>query len=209
MLNADLLSAGGPVVYPLVLCSLVALTLIIERLIALRAVNIAAPEQCKMVRHFIEQKDTVGMEVWLNSGETPLHRMLLVLIEHWRVSKSRTETVARLEEWASQKSSEMERGLEALGVISSIAPMLGLMGTVLGMVVTFESIQTYGLGNADALAGGISQALLTTLIGLSVGVPTLMAHRFLLTIVDGRLLLLQKLATELLDLLSLLEHGES
>ena len=87
--------------------------------------------------------------------------------------------------------------------------MLGLMGTVLGMVVTFESIQTYGLGNADALAGGISQALLTTLIGLAVGVPTLMAHRFLLTVVDSRLLLLQQLATELLDLLSALEKGES
>ena len=209
MLNAELLSAGGPIVYPLAVCSLVALTLIIERLIALRTVNIAPSEQCKMVRHFIAQKDITGMERWLNSKETPLHEMLLVLIEHWRLSKSRTETSARLEEWASQKTSDMERGLEALGVISSVAPMLGLMGTVLGMVVTFESIQTYGLGNADALAGGISQALLTTLIGLTVGVPTLMAHRFLLTVVDGRLLLLQQLATELLDLLSLLEHGES
>ena len=209
MLNAELLSAGGPIVYPLVLCSLVALTLMIERLIALRAVNIVAPEHCKMVRHFVAQKDVDGMKVWLNSGDTPLHEMLLVLIEHWGLSKSRIETSARLEEWASQKSSEMERGLEALGVISSVAPMLGLMGTVLGMVVTFESIQTYGLGNADALAGGISQALLTTLIGLAVGVPTLMAHRFLLTVVDGRLLVLQQLATELLDLLTSLEKGES
>ena len=209
MLNGELLTAGGPIVYPLLLCSLVALTLIIERLIALRSVNIVAAEHCKMVRHFILQKDIEGMEVWLKSGATPLHDMLLVLIEHWRLSKSRPETSARLEEWANQKSSEMERGLEALGVISSVAPMLGLMGTVLGMVVTFESIQTYGLGNADALAGGISQALLTTLIGLTVGVPTLMAHRYLLTIVDARLLLLQQLATELLDLLGLLEHGES
>lgn len=208
MLNAEILSAGGPIVYPLAVCSLVALTLVIERLIALRAVNIAPAEQCKMVRHFIAQKDITGLERWLNSKETPLHEMLLVLIEHWRLSKSRTETAARLEEWASQKTSDMERGLEALGVISSVAPMLGLMGTVLGMVVTFESIQTYGLGNADALAGGISQALLTTLIGLTVGVPTLMAHRFLLTVVDGRLLLLQQLATELLDVLSLLEQGE-
>ena len=122
--------------------------------------------------------------------------------------KSRIETSARLEEWAAQKSSEMERGLEALGVISSVAPMLGLMGTVLGMVVTFESIQTYGLGNADALAGGISQALLTTLIGLAVGVPTLMAHRFTNS---GRWTIVATSATgdELLDLLSALEKGES
>ena len=105
--------------------------------------------------------------------------------------------------------SETGAAAQRLSRTAHACTMLGLMGTVLGMVVTFESIQTYGLGNADALAGGISQALLTTLIGLTVGVPTLMAHRFLLTKVDGRLLLLQQLATELLDLLSFLEHGES
>ena len=209
MLNGELLTAGGPIIYPLLLCSLVSLTLIIERLFALRTVNVVSAEHCKMVRHFILQKDTNGMEIWLKSGTTPLHEMLLVLFEHWRLTKSRPETSARLEEWANQKSNDLERGLEALGVISSVAPMLGLMGTVLGMVVTFESIQTYGLGNADALAGGISQALVTTLIGLSVGVPTLMAHRFLLTVVDARLLLLQQLATELLDLLGILDQGET
>ena len=96
----------------------------------------------------------------------------------------------------------MEKGLDTLGVISSVAPMLGLMGTVLGMVVTFESIQTYGLGNADALAGGISQALLTTLVGLSVGIPALIVHRYLLRVVDTRLLKLQQLATSVLDMVA-------
>jgi len=201
MLNAEMIATGGPIVYPLLVCSLVAFTLVIERLVALRQSKIAGAQQCEMVRHFLVQRDTAGLRVWLNGGGTPLHSMLLVLLDHWHVSKSRTETSARLEEWATQQSSEMERGLEALGVISSVAPMLGLMGTVLGMVVTFESIQTYGLGNADALAGGISQALLTTLIGLAVGVPTLMIHRYLLTVVDSRLLTLQQIATETLDTL--------
>ena len=141
----------------------------------------------------------------VNSGDTPLHEMLLVLIEHWGLSKSRIETSARLEEWASQKSSEMERGARGLGVISSVAPMLGLMGTVLGMVVTFESIQTYGLGNADALWRYFSGTA-HDVNGLAVGVPTLMAHRFLLTVVDSVLLLLQQLATGLLDLLTALEQ---
>ena len=201
MLNAEMIASGGPIVYPLLLCSLVAFTLVVERLVALRQSKIASVQHCEMVRHFLAQRDTAGLRSWLNAGQTPLHTMLLVLLDHWKVSKSRTETSARLEEWAAQQSGEMERGLEALGVISSVAPMLGLMGTVLGMVVTFESIQTYGLGNADALAGGISQALLTTLIGLAVGVPTLMVHRYLLTVVDSRLLTLQQVATETLDTL--------
>ena len=125
MLSGELLSAGGPIVYPLLLCSLVALTLIIERLISLRSVNIVADEHCKMVRHFILQKDVDGMEVWLRSGMTPLHEMLLVLIEHWRLSKSRPETSARLEEWGNQKSVKWREGLEVLGVISRVVRCLG------------------------------------------------------------------------------------
>lgn len=202
MLDADVFASGGPIVYPLLFCSIIALTLFVERLFVLRIGRFVPHEQRLTVEHFVEQSDVEGLYKWLQSGGSPLKEMLLVLLRQWNSRQNRQETVARVEEWASQQANELERGLETMGVISSVAPMLGLMGTVLGMVVTFESIQTYGLGNADALAGGISQALLTTLVGLSVGVPTLIAHRFLLSRVDTILLQWQACASLVLDMLA-------
>ncbi len=206
MMDPQMLTDGGPIVYPLLLCSVVALTIVVERLVMLRKTRIVPDEQCRTVLHFVQQSDVSGLSSWAQSGESPLQKMIQVLLRQWEHHSERSDATARLEEWAAQQASQMERGLEALGVISSVAPMLGLMGTVLGMVVTFESIQIYGLGNADALAGGISQALLTTLAGLSVGVPALMAHRYLLTVVDARLLRLQELATNVLDMLTLMRR---
>ena len=201
-MDAQMLSDGGPIVYPLLLCSVIALTIAVERLIMLRSSKIISDEQCKMVMHFVDTQDVRGLDGWVKEGDSPLKEMLVILLRQWNLTMDRGETTARLEEWAGQQVNDMENGLDTLGVISSVAPMLGLMGTVLGMVVTFESIQTYGLGNADALAGGISQALLTTLAGLSVGVPALIVHRYLLRVVDVRLLKLQQLATSVLDMVT-------
>jgi len=207
-MDAQMLSDGGPIVYPLLLCSVIALTIAVERLIMLRSSKIISDEQCKMVKHFVDTQDVRGLDGWVKDGDSPLKEMLAILLRQWNLTMDRGETTARLEEWAGQQVNEMEKGLDTLGVISSVAPMLGLMGTVLGMVVTFESIQTYGLGNADALAGGISQALLTTLAGLSVGVPALIVHRYLLRVVDVRLLKLQQLATSVLDLVTQHEKAD-
>ena len=207
-MDAQMLSDGGPIVYPLLLCSVIALTIAVERLIMLRSSKIISDEQCKMVKHFVDTQDVWGLDGWVKDGDSPLKEMLAILLRQWNLTMDRGETTARLEEWAGQQVNEMEKGLDTLGVISSVAPMLGLMGTVLGMVVTFESIQTYGLGNADALAGGISQALLTTLAGLSVGVPALIVHRYLLRVVDVRLLKLQQLATSVLDLVTQHEKAD-
>jgi biopolymer transport protein ExbB len=201
-MDAQMLSDGGPIVYPLLLCSVIAVTIAVERLIMLRSSKIISDEQCKMVMHFVDTQDVRGLEGWVKEGDSPLKEMLAILLRQWNLTMDRGEASARLEEWAGQQVNDMEKGLDTLGVISSVAPMLGLMGTVLGMVVTFESIQTYGLGNADALAGGISQALLTTLAGLSVGVPALIVHRYLLRVVDTRLLKLQQLATSVLDMVA-------
>ena len=148
---------------------------------------------------FVEVEDWSGLQTWSQANQNPLMMLCSIVLKETYRKQNRLEVSKRLEEWALVQANSMERGLEAIGVVSSIAPMLGLMGTVLGMVVTFESIQTYGLGNIDALAGGISQALITTLAGLAVGIPSLMMHRYLLKKVDARLLELQTAATLLLD----------
>ena len=199
MLNFEIVAGGGPILIPIALCSVVAVGVFIERLIALRQNVIASVADQETLKRFIGLCDWSGLQTWSSDQQSLLKELCQVLLTETRQSHARIEVAKRLEEWAMVQANKMERGLEVIGVIASIAPMLGLMGTVLGMVVTFQSIQVHGLGNIDALAGGISQALLTTLAGLAVGIPSLIMHRFLLNTVDQRLLDLQVAATLLLD----------
>lgn len=199
MLDFEIVAGGGPILIPIALCSVVAVGVFIERLIALRQNVIASVADQETLKRFIGLCDWSGLQTWSSDQQSLLKELCQVLLTETRQSHSRIEVAKRLEEWAMVQANKMERGLEVIGVIASIAPMLGLMGTVLGMVVTFQSIQVHGLGNIDALAGGISQALLTTLAGLAVGIPSLIMHRFLLNTVDQRLLDLQVAATLLLD----------
>ena len=90
-----------------------------------------------------------------------------------------------LEEKGRQLVGALEKKTFLLSVTATISPMLGLLGTVLGMIITFQDIQTAGVGDAGALAGGISQALITTFAGLCVGIPALIAYRWLLREIDS------------------------
>ena len=104
---------------------------------------------------------------------------------------SREDIETRLEEEAHQYIAKFERRTFLLGITASVAPMLGLLGTVLGMIITFDDIQNSGIGDAKSLAGGISQALITTFSGLAVGIPSLIAHRWLLKELDRKALELE------------------
>ena len=109
----------------------------------------------------------------------------------------RTEIKERLEEVGRREAAELERFIPVLGTIASIAPLLGLLGTVLGMILTFQAIQVEGgLADVGDLAGGISQALVTTFAGLCVGIPAVMANRYLLSRVDGLLLDLEEASVQ-------------
>ena len=109
-----------------------------------------------------------------------------------------------MEEAAAQVMHEMERYLTALGTIASISPLLGLLGTVVGMIKVFTALMSEGAGNASVLAGGISQALITTAAGISVAIPALIFHRFFLRRVDELLVVLEQEASKLVDIM----HGE-
>jgi biopolymer transport protein ExbB len=106
-----------------------------------------------------------------------------------------------IEEAASQVVHDLERYLNALGTIAAIAPLLGLLGTVFGMIEVFSAIMLEGSGNAGVLAGGISQALITTAAGLSVAIPAMMSHRFFVRRVDGLVVAMEQEAVKLVDVL--------
>ncbi len=106
-----------------------------------------------------------------------------------------------MEESAGQVSHDMERYLTSLGIIASISPLLGLLGTVVGMIKVFTALMLEGAGNANVLAGGISQALITTAAGLSVAIPALMFHRFFLRRVDELMVTMEQEASKLVEIM--------
>ena len=106
-----------------------------------------------------------------------------------------------MEETLGQVSHDMERYLTSLGIIASVSPLLGLLGTVVGMINVFTALMLEGAGNANVLAGGISQALITTAAGLSVAIPALIFHRFFLRRIDELVITMEQEASKLVEIM--------
>ena len=107
-----------------------------------------------------------------------------------------------IEEVAGQVVHELEKYLNALGTIAAITPLLGLLGTVIGMIREFTALQLEGVGNAALVAGGISEALITTAAGLTVAIPTLFLHRYFLRRVDDLVIGMEQQAIKLVDMMN-------
>jgi len=193
----EALSTGGPVMVPILLCSVVAAAVFLERMWALRRGNILPHALCVEVLDLLRQGRPADALTRAKASRTSIARVLVTAIGH------REEPVERLrervEEAGRQEAAHLERFLPVLGTVAAISPLLGLLGTVGGMIVTFAVIQDQGMGNVASLAGGISQALITTFAGLCVGIPALVAHRFLLSKVDRLLLDMEAMMRGVLD----------
>ncbi|CAM3329010.1 MotA/TolQ/ExbB proton channel family protein [Halomonas lysinitropha] len=170
----DALIAGGWLMVPLLGCSLVATVIIIERLWTLRASRIApyglGQEVCQLVA-----RGQVNL-YWLE-GHSPLGGVLAAGLRNARLGHEQVR--ARLHEAATAVIHDLERFLSPLGTIAAIAPLIGLLGTVVGMIEVFAVIVSGdGASRTADLAGGISRALVTTAAGLTVAIPSLMFHRY-------------------------------
>ncbi|TVO68874.1 MotA/TolQ/ExbB proton channel family protein [Sedimenticola selenatireducens] len=172
----ELVKAGGILMLPIIVCSIVALAIIFERLWALRSQRVIPNNLVAQIWQLHSKGQLTNAHVVTVKEGSPLGRILaagLVNRQHSRiVMKEAIEEVGR------QVVHELERYLNTLGTIASIAPLLGLLGTVIGMIKVFAAIMTAGVGNPTVLAGGISEALITTAAGLSVAIPSLMFHRY-------------------------------
>lgn len=194
------LESGGPVMVPILLCSLVALATFLERAWSLRRARIVPRSMVVEVTERLRQGRWEDAQTLCRAQPLPVLRMLEEAIR--LRGRDRARVKERLEEVGRREAAELERFAPVLGTIASIAPLLGLLGTVGGMILTFQVIQSQGLGNVGSLAGGISQALVTTFAGLSVGIPTLVAHRWVLSRVDALTLELEEAASDVLEILA-------
>jgi biopolymer transport protein ExbB len=195
----EYLSAGGPVMYPIVFCSIVALATFLERMWSLRVDRVVPAGFCVEVVERLKQQRYDDALTLCKTRPVAIARVLESAIELRTASRARIKE--RIEEIGRREAAQLERYTPVLGTIAAITPLLGLLGTVGGMIVTFQAISDQGLGNVASLAGGISQALVTTFAGLSVGIPALVANRYVLARVDAMLLDLEEISSGVLDLL--------
>lgn len=195
------LVAGGPVMIPIGLCSIIALATFLERMLALRRVRIIPSAFSAELLEMVRQQRWGDAVATCRKYDVAASRVLEVAIE--KRDQPRVQIKEHLEELGRREAAEMERFIWILGTVASIAPLLGLLGTVGGMILTFQVIEAQGtVSNVGDFAGGISQALITTFAGLSVGIPAVVANRYLLARVDGMLMDLEELALGVLDLLT-------
>lgn len=198
----DIIKSGGLLMLPILLCSIVALAIVAERFWTLRRSRLAPPELIQKVEAIIGKGKLPMEKLQQLAQESPLGRILatgLVNARHGRDIMKES-----IVEEASVVVHELERFLNTLGTVAAITPMLGLLGTVVGMIDVFTAIMVNGAGNTGELAGGISKALITTAAGLSVAIPAMFFHRFFVRRVDEITVDMEQQAIHLVDLM----HGE-
>ncbi|MFL1453499.1 MotA/TolQ/ExbB proton channel family protein [Marinobacter sp. GN3S48] len=198
----ELLKAGGILMVPIVACSILALAIILERFWTLRPSRVAPPQTINELWRWIKKKELNGRKLKALQGSSPLGRILaggLMNAKHGREIMKES-----IEHEASQVIHDLERFLNPLGTVATITPLLGLLGTVIGMIKVFAEIQLAGVGNAGNLAGGISEALITTAAGLSVAIPALIGHRYFLRRVDVLVVGMEQEAIKLVEVV----HGD-
>ena len=172
----ELVVAGGWLMIVILLCSVAALAICIERLYALNPRRIAPPQLSGSLWRTLRGGQLGSEQLRKLRESSPLGRILAAGLAN--AHHGREVMKDSIEEAAGHVIHDLERYLNTLGTIAAIAPLLGLLGTVVGMIKVFSEIMVQGTGNASALAGGISEALITTAAGLSVAIPALAMHRF-------------------------------
>jgi len=171
----DLIVRGGLFMYPIILCSVVALAVFLERLWVLRQKRILPPEFIRNVEDLI-RKQKISDALFLCQGDpSSIAKVFFAGLKNagrgmWLVKES-------IEERGGREASMLEKHIGILSTIANLAPLLGLLGTVSGMIKTFNVISVQGVGNPAPLAGGIAEALITTAAGLTVAIPALVCHR--------------------------------
>ena len=193
----ELVKTGGWLMWPILLSSVIALGITIERFWTLRKATVAPNGLLDEVLNDWRGGRLSAERLSQLQIATPLGQILVAGIE--QRAQNRETMMKSMEAAGIQVVHDLERYLSTLGTVAAIAPLLGLLGTVIGMIKVFSAIQLVGVGHASALAGGISEALITTATGLAVAIPALFCHRFLIRRIEELAIDMQQDAQRLVD----------
>ena len=196
----ELVQAGGWLMVPIILCSIIAAAICVERFWTLRSNQVAPKNLLAQVWSWIKNNEMDQRRLRELRSHSPLGQILAAGISNHR--RGRELMKESIEEVASHVVHELERYLNTLGTVAAISPLLGLLGTVIGMIKVFSSIQLEGTGNAAVLAGGISEALITTAAGLTIAIPSLFFYRYFQRKVDELVISMEQEALKLVEVLN-------
>ena len=204
----ELIRAGGFLMWPILACSIISMAIIAERFWSLRQTKIAPTNLVANVWQWHKSDQLDAKRIQALRTNSPLGMILaagLLNRKHSReIMKESIEEVGRL------VAHGLERFLNTLGTISSITPLLGLLGTVIGMIKVFTVITSQGIGDPSILSEGISEALLTTAAGLSVAIPSLMFYRYFRGKVDDLVVTMEQEALKMVEVMhGIRENGNS
>lgn len=198
----EIIKSGGWMMLPIILCSIGTMAIVAERFWTLQRKKIVPPELVPQVWKLYREKKLDDATLRHLRNSSPLGNILaagLANSHHGR--KFMKECI---EESGRKVAHDLERFLNTLGTIAQVSPLLGLLGTVFGMIEIFSSLMAHGAGDPSVLAGGISVALITTAAGLTVAIPSLIFHRHFERLVDEYVISMEEEALKLIDIL----HGE-
>jgi biopolymer transport protein ExbB len=193
----EIILAGGWLMVPILLCSTLSVAIIIERFWTLRRSKVTPKGLNTMVEDWAARHELDARHLEQIKDESPLGRIYsAALINRKRPREAIKEAV---EDTGRHVVHDLERFLNTLGTIAGISPLLGLLGTVVGMIKVFSAIMISGVGDANVLAGGISQALITTAAGLTVAIPSYFFYRFFRGMVAEYVISMEEKAISLID----------
>jgi len=188
---------------PILLCSVLAVAIILERFLALRRSRVVPGGLPDQVRQWAAQEELDQQHIEQLRLSSPLGEVLAAALEH---RDRRREIIKEaVEDTGRQVVHSLERFLNTLGTIAGVTPLLGLLGTVIGMIRVFSAIMVHGVGDPNEMAGGISEALITTAAGLSVAIPTYFFYRYFRGLVRDYVL---QMEAQALKLLQAIEYGQ-
>jgi biopolymer transport protein ExbB len=195
----EIVKAGGWLMLPIILCSIIAAAIILERLWTLQPRRVLPKNLTRQVWEWVSKNQLNHTHIESLHNGSPLGEILAAGLHNRH--RDREVIKESIEDAGRQVVHDLERFLNSLGTIAAITPLLGLLGTVIGMVKVFAAITTHGVGDPTVLAGGISEALITTAAGLTVAIPSLIGYRYLRGKVDELAVRMEKEAITMVEAL--------
>ena len=193
----EIVRAGGWLMLPIILCAIVAMGIVLERIWTLKASRVVPDDLTARVWGWVKNNELTTKQIQTLHSGSPLGQILAAGLAHRNFERSLMKE--SIEDTGRHVVHELERYIETLGTIAAISPLLGLLGTVVGMVKVFTEITTSGVGDPASLAGGISEALITTAAGLTVAIPALIGYRYLRSRVDSLVVQMEKESIKLVE----------
>jgi biopolymer transport protein ExbB len=196
----EIVLAGGPFMWPIIVCSIISGAIVLERLWTLQQRRVIPAELTRRIWALVEAGQVNEKVVAALQGNSPLGRLLATGLANRH--RPRAVMMERLQDEGRHVAHDLDRFLNTLGTIAGVAPLMGLLGTVMGIIKAFNAIYSGGLGDPRLLSGGISEALITTAAGLCVAIPSYIAYRYLRGRVDGLVVQMERDVVRFADALN-------